>query len=162
MDWGAAETWPLRCERPPSLPSCFPGRLWETSPGLTQMWNCLIQHFCHIPGALLLFLRIFLFFRITEFSLSLPSLFPVLLTHPCLFLSTPILVPSQKPSYKPSPLSAPHWKSHESLLAASRHTHVNCCVLCAETGSEQGRAGQSESRLRFFSDYTQCLECSGM
>lgn len=40
-----------------------------------------------------------------------PHSFLLLPTHPRFFLSTPILVPSQKPSYKLSLLSAPRWKS---------------------------------------------------
>lgn len=143
MGWGTAETWPLRYERPSSLPSCFPGRLWETSPGLTQMWNRLIRRSTHSRGSAAFLVNLPLLSHHRIPPSPLPSLFPAP-SYPSVLLPLHPYLGSFPRNQAISHLLCHHTGSlHESQLAAPRHTHVNRCVLCAETGSEQGRAGQS-------------------
>ena len=107
------------CECPRSPLKIFPGRLWESlwGPDLTQMWNCLTQHFCHIPGALLLSLWICLFSHFTEYFLFPP------VTLPCSFL--PIHVSSSPP---PSDLFPRNQVI--SLLLCLQHAGCLCEPLC--------------------------------
>ena len=131
------------------LPWSSLGDQSRAGPRLTPMQNCLTQHFCHIPGALLLFLWIFLLFHVTEYSLFPP------LTLSCSFL--PIHVSSSPPPSWFLPrnqvISSLFCQHHVGSLwihahCISAHTCEPLCTLCRNRlWAREGRAVRVEVKI---------------